>query len=179
MTRDGSLWLATNVISVFRWPTDKANKLYNGTMVSLEGFDKNGNLLLSNGRTISPEWGHLDYSTSITSHSAQGKTYDRVLVAQSSKSFPASSPEQIYVTASRGREKIDIYTDDTEGLRRAIGKQRPQMSATELQSKSQSNRSLVRRAVELRLRTRQAIKKQLQRVQDWLQHEPNQQAREI
>ncbi len=158
---------------------DKANKLFNGTMVSLEGFDKYGDLLLSNGKTISPEWGHIDYATTITSHSAQGKTYDRVLVAQSSTSFPASSPEQIYVTASRGREKIDIYTDDAEGLRQAIGKQRPEMSATELKANSRSNRSLVRRAVELRLRAKQAIKKQLQRMQDWLQHEPIQQAREL
>jgi hypothetical protein len=157
---------------------DKANRLYNGTMVSIDGFDDMGRLMLSNGKTISPDWGHIDYATSITSHSAQGKTYDRVMVAQSSTSFPASSPEQIYVTASRGREKVDIYTDDAEGLRQAIGRNRPDMSATALKAKSQSNRSMVRRAVELRLRAKQAIKKQLQRLQDWIRNEPEQ-AREI
>ena len=153
---------------------DKANRLYNGTMVSIDGFSDQGKLLLSNGKSISPEWGHIDYATSITSHSAQGKTYDRVLVAQSSTSFPASSPEQIYVTASRGREQIDIYTDDAEGLRRAIERQQPQTSATALNAKSKSNRSMVRRAVELRLRAQHAIKRQLQRIQDWLKHEPEQ-----
>ncbi len=158
---------------------DKANRLYNGTMVSIDGFDEQGRLILSNGRTISADWGHIDYAATITSHASQGKTYDRVLVAQSSKSFPASSPEQIYVTASRGREQIDIYTDDVEGLRQAIGRRRPELSATALKAKSDSSRSLVNRAVELRLRARQAIKKQLQRLQDWLQNEPNQQAREL
>ncbi len=158
---------------------DKANKLYNGTIVSLDGFDGQGRLVLSNGKTISPEWGHIDYAATITSHASQGKTYDRVLVAQSSVSFPASSPEQIYVTASRGRQQIDVYTDDAEGLRQAIERKRPEMSATALKAKSESSRSLVRRTVELRLRAKQAIKKQLQSVQGWLQHQPNQQAREI
>ena len=158
---------------------DKANRLYNGTIVSLDGFDGQGRLILSNGKTISPDWGHIDYATAITSHASQGKTVDRVLVAQSSTSFPASSPEQIYVTASRGREQIDIYTDDAEGLKQRVGKQRLEMSATALEAKSQSHRSLVWRAVELRLRTQQRIKKQLQRFQDWLQNEPNQQEREI
>ena len=158
---------------------DKANNLYNGTIVSLEGFDKQGNLILGNGKTISPDWGHIDYAATITSHASQGKTYDRVIVAQSSVSFPASSPEQIYVSASRGRQQIDIYTDDAEGLRQAIERKRPEMSATALKAKSDSSRSLVRRAVELRLRTQQAIRKRLQSVQGWLQHQPNQQAREI
>jgi conjugative relaxase-like TrwC/TraI family protein len=153
---------------------DKSNKLYNGTMVSINGFDDHGRILLSNGKKISSEWGHIDYGTSITSHSSQGKTYDRVLVAQSSTSFPASSPEQIYVTASRGREQIDIYTDDAEGLRQAIERHRPQMSATALDAKANSNRSMVRRAVELRLRAQHVIKRQLQRIQDWIKNEPEQ-----
>jgi ATP-dependent exoDNAse (exonuclease V) alpha subunit len=157
---------------------DKANKLYNGTMVSIEGFDELGWLRLSNGKTISTTWGHIDYATSVTSHSAQGKSPKRILVAQSSTSFPASSPEQFYVTASRGKEQIDIYTDDAEGLRQAIERSRPDMSATALKAKSESNQSLVRRAVELRLRAQQAIKKQLQRLHDWIKPE-HEQAREI
>ena len=80
----------------------KTTKLYNGTIVKLDGFSPEGQLQLSNGRSLSPDWGHIDYGVTITSHASQGKTYDRVLVSQSQMSFPASSPEQIYVTASRG-----------------------------------------------------------------------------
>ena len=38
---------------------------------------------------------------------------------------------------------------------------------------------MIRRAVELRLRAQQMLKKQLQRLQTWLQVEPNPQMREI
>ena len=109
---------------------NKAQKLYNGTMVTLDGFTEDGQLKLSNGKTLAPEFGHYDYGITVTSHASQGKTYDRVLVAQSSQSFPASSPEQIYVTASRGRERVDVFTDDVEGLRRSIQRtQLPQNSS--------------------------------------------------
>ena len=85
---------------------NSAEKLYNGTLVTLEGFTDDGQLKLSNGRVLDPNWGHFDHGITVTSHASQGKTFDRVLVAQSSESFPASSPEQIYVTASRGKERV-------------------------------------------------------------------------
>ena len=52
---------------------------------------------------------HSYYSTS---HSSQGKTADHVIIAQGKESLPASSPRQIYVASSRGREGIRIYTQE-------------------------------------------------------------------
>lgn len=68
----------------------------------------------------------------VTSHSSQGKTVDRVFVGQSSESFPASSPEQFYVSASRARESVTIYTDNKHDLLDAVNRSDERLSATEL-----------------------------------------------
>ena len=68
----------------------------------------------------------------VTSHSSQGKTVDRVFVGQSSESFPASSREQFYVSASRARESVTIYTDNKQDLLDAVSRSDERLSATEL-----------------------------------------------
>ena len=88
-------------------------------------------------------------------------------------SFPASSPEQIYVTASRGVERVDVYTDDVTGLRHAIERSRSDRMASELKQDKQSEPSrLAARAAELRLQASQFAKKQLQRLQEWVRSDP-------
>ncbi len=44
-----------------------------------------------------------------------------MLVARSADSFLASSREQFYVSVSRGKRSIRIYTDDRQGLQEAVG----------------------------------------------------------
>ncbi len=68
----------------------------------------------------------------VTSHAAQGKNIKHhVLVGQSSLSFPASSREQFYVSCSRARQRVTIYTDDKEALLEAIDQSDERVSATE------------------------------------------------
>ncbi|MBC7853467.1 MAG: hypothetical protein IAF94_08530, partial [Pirellulaceae bacterium] len=50
----------------------------------------------------------------------------------SSDSFPASSREQFYVSASRARESVTVYTDDKEALREAISHSDERLSAMDL-----------------------------------------------
>ncbi len=76
--------------------------------------------MLENGWTVGKDFGHLAHGYVVTSHASQGKTVDRVFVGQSSQSFPASSREQFYVSASRAREQVIIYTDDKEALLEAV-----------------------------------------------------------
>jgi len=63
---------------------------------------------------------------------AQSKTVDRVFVAQSMKSSGASSAEQFYVSVSRARETVTVYTDDKVRLAEAIRTNRVRLSAHEL-----------------------------------------------
>lgn len=110
---------------------DAKHRLDNGMMFRVKGFDRFGNIVLHNGWTIDKNWGHFQYGYAVTSHAAQGKTVDRVLIGQSGRSFPASSREQFYVSASRARERVTIFTDSKEELREAISQTDPRLTATE------------------------------------------------
>jgi ATP-dependent exoDNAse (exonuclease V) alpha subunit len=85
----------------------------------------------------------------VTSHASQGKTFDRVIVGQSSESFPASSREQFYVSVSRGRNQVLVFTDSKEELLHAVGEGDERTAATDLvRSKSQKQRQLIRQHIQ-------------------------------
>jgi ATP-dependent exoDNAse (exonuclease V) alpha subunit len=111
---------------------DKAHRLNNGAIYDVKGFTKKGDIKLSNGWVIDKQYSNLAHGYCTTSVAAQGKTVDRVFIAQSSESFPASSQEQFYVSASRGRQQARIYTDDLEALREAVARSSVRTSATDL-----------------------------------------------
>jgi ATP-dependent exoDNAse (exonuclease V) alpha subunit len=107
-------------------------RLNNGATYTVRGFDANGDIVLSGGHTVAKDFGHLAYGYTVTSHAAQGRSVERVIVGQSSWSFPASSREQFYVSASRGQEQLTVYTDDKEALLEAIDHSDDRLTATEL-----------------------------------------------
>jgi conjugative relaxase-like TrwC/TraI family protein len=112
---------------------DKKHKLNNGTIYSVGGFTKDGDLVLDNGWVVAKDYGHIAHGYVTTSHASQGKTVDRVLISMGSESVPAINAEQFYVSVSRGRERATIYSDlPREELRAAVQKADPRKSATEL-----------------------------------------------
>jgi hypothetical protein len=60
---------------------------------------------------------------------------DCVFVAESSDSFRATDREQFYVSASRFKEALTIFTDDKHQLLEAVKKSSHRPSATDLVSK--------------------------------------------
>jgi len=110
---------------------DGKHNLNNGAIYEVRGFDPQGNIQLENGWIVGKEFGHWTHGYVVTSHAGQGKTVDQVFVGQSSQSFPASSREQFYVSASRARDRVTIYTDDKQALREVIGQTDERLSATE------------------------------------------------
>jgi len=110
----------------------RSHRLDNGTVHTVAGFTPTGDIRLTSGAVVSTSFAHLTYGYCITSHAAQGKTVDRVFIAQSSESFPATGREQFYVSASRARESLTVYTNDKASLRIAIQRAAPRMTATEL-----------------------------------------------
>lgn len=110
----------------------EGKRLNNGSVYTVKGFDKEGNILASNGSTIAKDYGNIAHGYAVTSHSSQGKTVDKVIIAQSSMSFRASSIEQFYVSVSRGRENVAIYTDDKKELLSAVNRTGQRMTATEI-----------------------------------------------
>lgn len=116
---------------------DGEHRLNNGALYTVKALDGRGDLLLTNGWRIAHDFGHLAYGYVVTSHASQGKTVDRVFIGASSASHPASSREQFYVSASRGRERATIYTDDKEALLDAVSRSDDRLTATELTAGSE------------------------------------------
>ncbi len=111
---------------------DGKHRLNNGAVYKVKSFDKAGNIVLDNKWVVSRDYGHLAYGVVTTSHASQGRTVQKVLLAQSAASFAASSREQFYVSCSRGSEALTVYCDDKEALREAVVQSDERVSATEL-----------------------------------------------
>lgn len=111
---------------------DGKQTLTTGLTFDVAGFTRAGDILTEKGWVVSKGFGHLSHGYVATSHASQGKTVDRVLVAQSSQSFPASGREQFYVSVSRGRQQATIYTDHKGALADAIRRADRRVSATDL-----------------------------------------------
>ncbi len=114
------------------WTKDRKHRLSNGALLSVKGFTAQGDLVVDHGWVIGRDFGHLAHGYAVTSHAAQGKSVDKVFIAQSSQSFPASNRRQFYVSVSRGRREAIIFTDSKQDLRKAVERADEPLSATEL-----------------------------------------------
>ena len=111
---------------------DNRHRLNNGALYTVRGFTAGGDVVVDNGWVIGKDFGHIAYGYVVTSHAAQGKTVDKVLIGQSQQSLPASDRQQLYVSVSRGKEQAVIFTDDKAALRDAVGRDRERLTATEV-----------------------------------------------
>ncbi len=111
---------------------DGKKRISNGRLDEVKGFDRKGNLVLSNGWVIDRNYGHVDLGYVITSHASQGKDRHIAMAAMGASSLPAINAKQFYVTVSRGSEDVMIFVDDKAKVRRAIMRSGEQLSATEL-----------------------------------------------
>ena len=87
--------------------------------------------MLADGREIPAHYRTFTHGYAVTSHAAQGKTADEVLVVASSRSLPAIHREQFYVSISRGRDTCHILTDDTDLLRSHVAHSSARIAAVE------------------------------------------------
>lgn len=112
--------------------SQNGRRLDNGMEFTIEKFGRKGEIILKGGAVLDAGHGHFAYGYCQTSHSAQSKSVRDVLVAQGANSLVASSSEQFYVSASRGKETIRIYTDSRQQLQEAVGNSSARMPAMEL-----------------------------------------------
>jgi ATP-dependent exoDNAse (exonuclease V) alpha subunit len=115
--------------------TKDKRRLNNGDLKQVKGFAKDGDIKLTNGWVVSKDYGNLAHGYCLTSYSSQSKGVDCVFVAESSESFRAADREQFYVSASRFKEALTIFTDDKHQLLEAVKKSSHRPSATDLVSK--------------------------------------------
>jgi conjugative relaxase-like TrwC/TraI family protein len=105
----------------------------NGERVQVKTI-QDGRIALADGRSLPVNYNMFTHGYAFTSHSSQGKTVDEVLLVASSKSFAAVNREQFYVSISRGRERVHVFTDDSELLARRVTDSHERKAAVELQA---------------------------------------------
>jgi ATP-dependent exoDNAse (exonuclease V) alpha subunit len=110
----------------------EGHRVNNGELRGVKKFTKDGDIVLDNDWVLDKNFGNLAHGYCVTSHSSQGKTVQRLFVAESEASLPAASREQFYVSASRGVEAIKIYTDNKDALMDAVAVSGERPAATDL-----------------------------------------------
>ncbi len=111
-------------------PDGKRHRINNGDVITVR-FTSDGNLIDERGWVIPSTFGHLAHGV-VTSHASQGAEDKVPFLAQSTTSRGASSAEQFYVSISRGRKAVRVYTDDKEALRAAVVRSDRARSAAEV-----------------------------------------------
>lgn len=101
--------------------TADGRKLANGEIVNVAAIKPDGAIRLQDGRVLPPQYRQFVRGYAVTSYGSQGKTVDHVLFADSAVRA-ASNAQQWYVTISRGRKSIRIFTPDKQELQRAIAR---------------------------------------------------------
>jgi ATP-dependent exoDNAse (exonuclease V) alpha subunit len=112
--------------------TRDKQRLNNGDLKEVKGFTPDGDIKLANGWVVSKDYASLTHGYCVTSYMSQSKSVDCVFVAESSESFRAVDRQQFYVSASRFKQALTIYTDDKFQLLDAVSKSSARPSATDL-----------------------------------------------
>jgi len=94
-------------------------RLANGELVTVKQIHADGRIALKDGRTLPKDYRQFVRGYAVTSYAAQGKTVDYVLFSDSAVKA-ATNEQQWYVTISRGRKGIKIFTADKIQLRQNI-----------------------------------------------------------
>lgn len=121
--------------------TKAGQRLVNGTLYTVSGFTRSGDLIVNHGLVIDRDYGHIAHGYASTSHSSQGSTVDQVFIAIAGSSFAATDQRTAYVAVTRGKQKAVIYTDDKAELFEAVKRLDQPLSATDLVKKQEEKRS--------------------------------------
>ena len=134
------------------WP----KKFVNGELVEVKAV-QGDSVLLADGRMIPADYRTFTHGYAVTSHAAQGKTVAEVLLVASSRSLPAINQEQFYVSISRGRERCQIFTDDSDLLRSHVTDSSARLAAVEAMPHRDFSQTILQRGNLFLKRFRQRI----------------------
>jgi hypothetical protein len=75
---------------------------------------------------------HIDQGIAVTSHASQGKTVDHVIASAPVEAFAQVNQAQLYVTMSRARQAMHLFTNSIDALREAVCRPSARLSPSEL-----------------------------------------------
>jgi conjugative relaxase-like TrwC/TraI family protein len=96
-------------------------RVTNGELVTVKSIRSDGGVELSDGRVLDDSFREFLPGYAVTSYGSQGKTVDYVLFSDSTIKS-ATNAQQWYVTISRGRRGIRIFTPDKAQLRENVAR---------------------------------------------------------
>jgi conjugative relaxase-like TrwC/TraI family protein len=128
MLADGDVLRFTGTVKSI----DGKHTLKNGMSKSIAGFPDDGKIQLDNGWVIAADAGHFRHGYVETSFGSQGSTVQRAILAMSSASLPATNQEQMYVSSSRAKERMTLYTDSKEDVREAVQRSSKKLLASDM-----------------------------------------------
>jgi ATP-dependent exoDNAse (exonuclease V) alpha subunit len=114
------------------------SRVTNGELVTVKSVRPDGAIKLTDGRVLDSDYREFLPGYAITSYGSQGKTVDYVLFSDSTVKA-ATNAQQWYVSISRGRRGIKIFTPDKEQLRENITRTGDRPSVMELLAKHYEN----------------------------------------
>jgi conjugative relaxase-like TrwC/TraI family protein len=150
------------------------NRFINGELVEVKAT-QGDSILLTDGRLLPVGYRTFTHGYAVTSHAAQGKTVDEVLVVASSRSLPAVHRQQFYVSISRGRERCQVFTDDKDLLRSHVTHSSERLAAVEVVPRVRRQnfiRRIVQRGNRFLKQFRQRMAKQIRESSYEHQHRP-------
>ncbi len=103
----------------------------NNDVHTVTAIDQDG-ICLDNGVSLRKGLWHLDQGLVVTSHAAQGKTVDQVLLSVPIRAFSQVNEAQWYVSLSRARSAMYVFTDSLGALKEAVTRPSTRLSAHEL-----------------------------------------------
>ncbi len=115
LSRGDRLQLKANAVAA------DGTKLANGELVTVAKIKAGGEIVLADGRTLPASYRQFVRGYAVTSYGSQGKTVDHVLFADSAIRA-ATNAQQWYVSISRGRKSVRIFTPDKVGLRTNVAR---------------------------------------------------------
>lgn len=107
----------------FNGRSQDGQRIVNGELVTLRAVNGDGSLGVETDaglhKTLAPDQRLFQRGYAVTSYASQGKTVDTVLVADSA-CRAATNENQWYVSISRGRKRVVVFTEDKAELQANI-----------------------------------------------------------
>jgi conjugative relaxase-like TrwC/TraI family protein len=134
----------------------RGQKFLNNELRTVVGIDE-GKIILDKGEILRNGAAlHIDQGIAVTSHASQAKTVEQVIVSVPVRSFSQANEAQFYVSMSRARWAMHVFTDSKVALRDAVTRPSKRLSSWELLDGAEKDRAL--KAELERQRIRQQLK---------------------
>jgi hypothetical protein len=109
----------------------QGNRFRNNELQTVTAIEE-GKIILHNAEVIRRGGLHIDQGFVVTSHASQSQTVDQVIASVPVDSFSQVNETQFYVSMSRSREAVHLFTDSKVALKEAVTRQSSRLSALEL-----------------------------------------------